>query len=94
MPTTNRKFSWTDDELLKDVFGFLGVLPDDLIDARGVRLQDARPICDLGFAAKVSPVQIGIRGFQIADSCFYYPQDRGIAENVRLGRDTARAISS
>jgi hypothetical protein len=81
MPITNRKFSWTDDELLKDVFGFRES------PARRSNRREGR-------AAKISPVQTGIRGFQIADSCFYYPEDRGIAENVRLGTDTARAISS
>jgi hypothetical protein len=35
-----------------------------------------------------------IAGLQIADICFYYPEDRGIAESVRLGRDMARAIRS
>lgn len=28
------------------------LLPEDLIDARVVRLRDAQPICDVGFAAK------------------------------------------
>jgi protoporphyrinogen oxidase len=99
MPTTNRKFCWTDDELIRDAFGCLVELnpdlaPDDLIDARVARLRDAQPICDVGFAAKIPPVQTGIKGLQIADTCFYYPEDRGIAESVRLGRDMARAISS
>jgi len=99
MPITNRKFSWTDDELVQDAFRCLvelnpNLLPEDLIDARVARLRDAQPICDVGFAAKIPPVQTGIRGLQIADTCFYYPEDRGIAESVRLGRDMARAIPS
>ena len=36
--------------------------------------------------------QTPIRGLQIADTCFYYPEDRGIAESVRLGRAMARAM--
>jgi protoporphyrinogen oxidase len=99
MPITNRKFSWTDQELIRDAFGCLvelnsDLLPEDLIDARVARLRDAQPICDVGFAAKIPPVQTGIKGLQIADTCFYYPEDRGIAESVRLGREMARAISS
>jgi protoporphyrinogen oxidase len=99
MPITNRKFSWTDDELIRDAFGCLvelnpDLVPEDLIDARVARLRDAQPICDVGFAAKIPPVQTEIRGLQIADTCFYYPEDRGIAESVRLGREMARAISS
>ena len=99
MPITNRKFSWTDDELIKDAFGCLvelnpDLLPEDLIDAKVTRLRDAQPICDVGFAAKIPPVQTAIRGLQIADTCFYYQEDRGIAGSVRLGRDMARAIPS
>ena len=28
---------------------------------------------------------------QIADTCTYYPEDRGIAESLRLGQEMARA---
>jgi protoporphyrinogen oxidase len=99
MPTTNRKFSWTDDELVQDAFGCLvelnpDLLPEDIIDTKVARLRDAQPICDVGFAAKIPPVQTWISGLQIADTCFYYPEDRSIAESVRLGRDMARAIPS
>lgn len=99
MPTTNRKFSWTDNELIRDAFGCLVKLnldlaPDDLIYAREASLRDALQICGVGFAAKIPPGQTGIKGLQIADTCFYYPEDRGIAESVRLGRELARAVSS
>ena len=99
MPIINRKLSWTDDELIRDAFGCPvelnpNLLPEDLIDASVTRLRDAQPIRDAGFAPKIPPSQTGIRGFQIADTCFYYPENRGIAESVRLGRDMVRAISS
>jgi hypothetical protein len=37
-------------------------------------------------------VQTPIAGLQIADTCFYYPEDRGIAESVRLGQEMAQNI--
>ena len=37
-------------------------------------------------------MQTPIVGLQIADTCFYYPEDRGIAESVRYGCLMARAI--
>jgi hypothetical protein len=37
-------------------------------------------------------MQTPIQGLQIADTCFYYPEDRGIAESVRLGRILAESI--
>jgi len=90
MPITNRKCSWTDDERIRDASGWLlelnlDLLPDDVIDAGVARRRYARPICDLGFAAKIRPEQTGIKGHQNSDTCFYYPEVRGIAQrSVRL----------
>jgi protoporphyrinogen oxidase len=97
MPATNPKFSWTDEQLIDDAFGCLVRLKKDLqrpdvIDAKVSRLQHAQPICEIGFAAKLPPVQTPFRGLQIADTCFYYPEDRGISESVRLAREMARSI--
>jgi protoporphyrinogen oxidase len=58
----------------------------DLIDAKVGRLQYAQPVYNPGFPALLPPVQTPINGLQIADTCFYYPEDRGISESVRLGR--------
>jgi protoporphyrinogen oxidase len=89
--------SWSDERLIDDSFDCLTKLNpalkrDDVIEAKVVRLQHAQPVCDVGFAAKIPPVQTPIGGLPIADTCFYYPEDRGIAESVRLGRQMARAI--
>jgi hypothetical protein len=37
-------------------------------------------------------VQTAIAGLQIADTSFYYPEDRSISESVRFGREMAKAI--
>ncbi len=97
MPVTNRKFAWSDEELVEDAFQCLRrIRPEltkaDLIDAKVARLRHAQPICEVGFAAMIPPIQTPIHGLQIADTCFYYPEDRGIAESVRLGRQMARAV--
>jgi hypothetical protein len=42
----------------------------------------------------IPPVRTPIAGLMIADTCFYYPEDRGIAESVRLGQAMARMIAS
>lgn len=99
MPLANPKSSWTDDQLIDDAFACLRIVnPEltrgDLIDARVGRLRYAQPICDVGFAAKIPPVQTPIAGLQIADTCFYYPEDRGISESTRLGRSMARRIQN
>lgn len=97
MPITNPKFSWSDDRLIEEAFSCLqrinpALLRDDIIDVKVARLKHGQPVCEPGFAAKIPPIQTPIHGLQIADTCFYYPEDRGIAESVRMGRRMARAI--
>jgi protoporphyrinogen oxidase len=99
VPLTNDKFSWPDERLIDDSFECLqrinpSLTRDDILDVRVARLRHAQPICEPGFASMLPPIQTPIRGLQIADTCFYYPEDRGIAESVRLGRQMARAITS
>lgn len=99
MPTTNEKFFWPDEHLVAESFSCLlrlnaELVADDIIATRVARLRFGQPICEPGFASKIPPVQTPIQGLQIADTCFYYPEDRGIAESVRLGRSMARSIPS
>ena len=65
----------------------------DLVASHVGRLKHAQPVCPPGFGAMIPPVQTPIRGLQVADTCFYYPEDRGIAESVRLGQAMARAVA-
>lgn len=69
------------------------IRPDDLIGATLGRLKHAQPVCPPGFQASLPPVQTPIAGLQVADTCFYYPEDRGIAESVRLGQAMAADVA-
>ena len=98
MPVTNPKWGWSDSELADHAFAAIrrvnpAVTEADRIGVHVGRLRHAQPICAPGFAAMIPPVQTPIQGLQIADTCFYYPEDRGIAESVRLGKEMARAVS-
>jgi protoporphyrinogen oxidase len=98
MPVSNPKFSWPDERLQHDAWLCLkkmnpSLTEDDILGVRVSRLRYAQPICEAGFAAKVPPVQTPIAGLQIADTCFYYPEDRGISESVKLGRQMARNVT-
>jgi protoporphyrinogen oxidase len=98
MPVTNAKFSWTDNRLCEEAFTCLrrinpALRQEDIIDVKVARLRHGQPICEPGFAAKIPPIQTPIHGLQIADTCYYYPEDRGIAESVRMGRNMARSLN-
>jgi protoporphyrinogen oxidase len=97
MPLTNPKWAWTDAELAEEAFAALrsinpNVTATDRIGVHVGRLRHAQPICTPGFAARLPAVQTPIKGLQIADTCFYYPEDRGIAESVMLGKKMAERI--
>jgi len=97
MPVTNAKWAWSNEELAAEAFAAIrrinpNVTEADRIGVHVGRLRHAQPICVPGFAAMLPPVQTPIKGLQIADTCFYYPEDRGIAESVRLGKDMAERI--
>lgn len=97
MPVTNPKFGWDDDRLLDEAFSYIrrvnpAIRTQDVLARKVARLRYAQPICEPGFAAKLPPVQTPIAGLQIADTCFYYPEDRGISESVRLAEEMAARI--
>ena len=97
MPVTQEKFTWPDDRLLTEAFTCLhrvnpDLLPADIRATKVARLKYGQPICPPGFAAMIPPVQTPIAGLQVADTCFYYPEDRGVAESLRLGQQMAEAL--
>jgi len=50
------------------------------------RLKHAQPVCGVNFAARVPAAQTGIAGLQIADTSFYYPEDRGVSESIKFAK--------
>jgi protoporphyrinogen oxidase len=97
MPVTNKKFTWPDDHLLTEAFRCLqrinsALTSEHIIATKVARLRYGQPICEPGFAAKIPPVQTPIVGLQIADTSYYYPEDRGIAESVRWGTAMAESL--
>jgi protoporphyrinogen oxidase len=97
MPVEHPKFAWPDEALLAEAFGYLkrvntALRESDVISSRVARLRYAQPVCEPGFAAKIPPIETPIAGLQIADTSFYYPEDRGISESVRFGKIMAEAL--
>lgn len=97
MPVTQPKWNWTDRQFIDEAFACIRRInpqigDGDLLDARVGRLKYAQPICQPNFHDKIPPIQTPIAGLQIADTCYYYPEDRGVAESIRLGRAMAEAV--
>lgn len=97
MPTTQPKWQWTDKQFIDEAFGYIrrinpAIRQDDMIGATVGRLRYAQPVCEPNFREKLPPIQTAISGLQIADTCFYYPEDRGVAESIRYGRMMAEVV--
>jgi protoporphyrinogen oxidase len=97
MPTTHPKFQRDDAFFRQEGFGYLQLInpqlrDSDLIACHVGRLRYAQPICPPGFAAMLPPIETPVAGLQIADTCFYYPEDRGISESVRFGKMMAERV--
>ncbi len=98
MPTTNPLWNRSNEVFVAEVMATLrrinpALTDDDLIASHVGRLRHAQPVCPPGFLDRMPPVQSSIAGLQIADTSSYYPEDRGIAESVRLGREMANRVS-
>lgn len=99
MPTDHPKWSWSDQQLADESFGYIRrinptLTDDDRLASKVGRLRYAQPLCEPGFAARIPPIRTPIAGLQVADTCFYYPEDRGVSEGARLAHEMALAVGT
>ncbi|MFW9083427.1 NAD(P)/FAD-dependent oxidoreductase [Pseudomonas sp. P2758] len=98
MPGENPKFSDSDAVFIEKVRTYLKKInpqlsDSDFIDVRASRYRYAQPICDPGYLDRLPPVSLPIEGLWVADTSYYYPEDRGISESIGFGRKMARDAS-
>lgn len=63
---------------------------DDFIEVHASRYRYAQPICDPGYLDNLPPVALPVKGLWVADTSYYYPEDRGISESIGFGRQMAK----
>lgn len=95
MPGEHPKYRDPDAVFLEKVKRYIrrinpAVAEEDFLDIRASRYRHAQPVCTPGFGARLPPIQLPVTGLFVADTSFYYPEDRGISESVGLGRRMAR----
>jgi protoporphyrinogen oxidase len=94
MPGEHPKFSEPDQAFLDKVRRYLKKInpalnDEDFIDLRASRYRYAQPICEPGYLDKLPPVALPVEGLLLADTSYYYPEDRGISESIAFGRRLA-----
>ncbi|HMU91289.1 MAG TPA: NAD(P)/FAD-dependent oxidoreductase [Pseudomonadales bacterium] len=99
MPGEHPKFAEADAVFLDKVRNYLcrinpALTEDDFIELRASRYRYAQPICEPGYLERLPPVALPIRGLWLADTSYYYPEDRGISESIDFGRSMARMATA
>ena len=95
MPGEHPKYAEPDEIFTGKVKRYLQTInPDlrdeDFIDIRASRYRHAQPICEPGYLDRLPPVALPVHGLWVADTSYYYPEDRGISESIGFGRNMAR----
>lgn len=95
MPGEHPKFQEPDQAFLDRVQRYLTVInprltASDFIELRASRYRFAQPICPPGYLDGLPPVALPVKGLWVADTSYYYPEDRGISESIGFGRNMAR----
>jgi len=95
LPGEHPKYQEPDEVFLAKVKRYLmkinpALTEADFIDARASRYRYAQPICEPGYLDKLPPVGLPVRGLWVADTSYYYPEDRGISESIGFGRNMAK----
>jgi protoporphyrinogen oxidase len=97
MPGEHPKFTEPDQAFLDKVRRYFKKInpmlcDDDFIDLRASRYRYAQPICEPGYLNKLPPVALPVIGLWVADTSYYYPEDRGISESIEFGRKMAKQV--
>jgi protoporphyrinogen oxidase len=95
MPGEHPKFAEPDQVFVDKVRRYLqrinpALADDDFIALRASRYRHAQPVCAPGHLQSLPPVGLPVQGLWVADTSYYYPEDRGISESIAFGRTMAR----
>lgn len=95
MPAEHPKFQEPDSVFLEKVRSYLhrinsSLVFEDFIELRANRYRYAQPICEPGHLDRLPPVALPVKGLWVADTSYYYPEDRGISASIDFGRRMAK----
>jgi protoporphyrinogen oxidase len=95
VPSEHPLFVESDESFIQKVKRYLRKInpelrDEDFLGMRVNRYRYAQPVCDPGYLDSLPPVALPVQGLWVADTSYYYPEDRGISESIGFGRDIAR----
>lgn len=91
LPQNHEKYGWSQQQFLDELLPIFQRInprfsPDWVLHSALSRYHYAQPICTPGFGDRIPAAGGSIEGFWMADTTFYYPQDRCVNDSVRVGR--------
>ncbi|EON6314927.1 TPA: NAD(P)/FAD-dependent oxidoreductase [Vibrio cholerae] len=97
MPAEHPKYAESNDVFIGKVKSYLKMInpkldDDDFVDIHVSRYRYAQPICEPGFLETLPPVCLPVDGLYVADTSYYYPEDRGVSEGIRFGKEIANMV--
>jgi len=96
MPATHPKFARDNAAFVAEVLDYLPRINpafrrDWVLAAHCHRYEFAQAVCPPGFYDMLPPMQTPLAGFFMADTAYYYPEDRSICESVKVAKALAHA---
>ena len=97
MPQTNSKYEWSNEQFFDEVTGvFKKIRPEFdrswVKDFHVSRYFYAQPVCECGYLDKIPPMKSALHGFFMADTSYYYPQDRSITESLKTAKQLVALV--
>jgi len=95
MPRDLPKYQNDNDYFIKEATEYIKLIDPELKDediqsVHASRYGYAQPICPPGFKDCLPPVKTSVEGLFVADTSYYYPEDRSISESVNVGNQMAK----
>lgn len=95
MPKTHPKYARGNAAFIDEALGYFSQLNpaftrDWVLASHCHRYEFAQTLCPAGFYDLLPPMRTPLAGFFMADTSYYYPEDRSICESVRVGKTLAQ----
>ncbi len=95
IPAEHPKYQNSDQEFQDEVKGYLQKInpelsDNDFVEIRASRYRHAQPICRPRHLDGLPDWRQPAKGLWVADTSYYYPEDRGISESFAFGRMMAK----
>lgn len=95
MPGEHPKYLEPDENFTSKVAAYIRkinpqISAEDILDIRASRYRFAQPICQPEFLKSIPDAKLPVKGLWVADTSYYYPEDRGISESIDFGRKLAK----